>query len=93
MEMLASETGGRAALGRDRADRAGDPKSNTAHPPGANKRALAGGGGIKHWSQLSHKQLCSSLCSQVRGHQHAVFKRVQAPEWSRNKAAPWGLAG
>lgn len=48
MEMLASETGGRAALGRDRADRAGDPKSNTAHPPGANKRALAGGGGIKH---------------------------------------------
>ena len=56
--------------------------------PQANERARAGIGGIKHYSRLSQKQLCCGLGGQVGGRRHDVFKTVQAPEWSRNKAAP-----
>lgn len=79
-----SGTGACAALSRGPASRTRDLKSSTARPPGANKRALAWRGGIRHCSRLSQTQLGCSLHGRVRDASAGV-KRLQAPGGAETK--------
>lgn len=80
-------TRGCVAMGRGRARRAGDAKSNAAHPPGP---AATPEPGEEESNTVVHcgRNSCAAAARPSAGTSADVFKRAQAPEQSRNRAAP-----